>query len=139
MHTPTLAAILMTLAIACTGDAPQTDAAIQQQTARSARVTAARTFTRDCAASHLANWKLRGSAAGGDCRILVVDTSMILEDPIVEAMHYGTGSYELYDGGVLHFSRDRAFRGVAYRDRTGHVWTYGDVTARDAQDLQPCR
>jgi hypothetical protein len=138
MHTPTLAAIALTLMAACT-DRPQTDAAIQQQAARSARVAAARAFTRDCAASHLASWKFRGTAAGGDCRILVVDTSMILEDPIVEAMHYGTGSYELYDGGVLHFSRDRAFRGVAYRDRTRHLWTYGDVTARDTQDLQPCR
>jgi len=136
--TTTLAVIVLTVALSCT-DRPQTDAAIQQESARRARVHAARIFTRDCEASPLANWKLHGSAAGGDCRILLVDTSMILEDSTVEAMHYGTGSYELYAGGVLHFSRERAFRGVAYRDRTGHLWTYGEVSARETQDLQPCR
>jgi hypothetical protein len=111
----------------------------QQPSPREHRIAAAALFTRRCAASRLARWNIRGSAAGADCGILLVDTSMVLDDSLTEAIHYGTGAYAVVDGGVRHFTHDRSFRGVAYRDRTGHVRTYGELTPAEAEDLQPCR
>lgn len=101
-------------------------------------VQAARTFTTDCAASRWAGWNVRGSAAGNDCGILLIETPMILEDAIVESMHYGTGAYDLYKGGINQFSRNRAFRGVAYRDGSGQVWRYGNVSQTEVESLKPC-
>jgi hypothetical protein len=57
---------------------------------------------------------------------------------MVEAMHYGAGAYDIYDGGVQQFLRERAFRGVAYKDGSGRVWTYGAVTQNEAEALVPC-
>lgn len=111
----------------------------QQRAPREEHIVAASQLTGRCAVSRLAKWNIRGTAAGADCNVLIVDTSMVLEDSLVEAIHYGTGAYAVVDGGVRRFTRDRAFRGVAYRDRTGHVWTYGDLTRREAEELQPCR
>ena len=56
-----------------------------------------------------------------------------------EAMHYGTGAYGLYAGGVNQFSRDRTFRGVAYKDGSGQLWFYGNVSRAEAESLRPCR
>jgi hypothetical protein len=111
----------------------------QQPSPRDDRIAAASLLTRRCAASRLAKWNIRGIAAGDDCSVLLVDTSMVLDDSLTEAIHYGTGAYAVVEGGVRHFSRARAFRGVAYRDRTGHLRTYGDLTQREAEELQPCR
>lgn len=111
----------------------------QQPSPRQDRIDAASAFTGRCAVSRLAKWNIRGRAAGADCNVLLIDTSMVLEDSLVEAIHYGTGAYRVVDGGVRHFTRERAFRGVAYRDRTGRVWTYGDLAQREAEELQPCR
>ena len=101
-------------------------------------VTAASLFTQRYAQSRLAAWNVRAAAAGDDCDILLVDTSIVLEDTMVEALHYGAGAYGVYDGGVQRFVRDRAFRGVAYRDSTGRIWTYGNVNAREAERLKRC-
>ena len=57
---------------------------------------------------------------------------------MVEAMHYGAGAYGVVDGGVQRFCRDRSFRGVAYKDSSGRIWTYGNVTAQDAATLPRC-
>jgi hypothetical protein len=111
----------------------------QQLSPREERIAAASQLTGRCAVSRLAKWNIRGAAAGADCRVLLVDTSMVLGDSLVEAIHYGTGAYEVVDGGVRRFTREQAFRGVAYRDRTGHVWTYGDLSQGEAEELSPCR
>jgi len=111
----------------------------QQPSARDQHIAAASLLTKRCAASRLAKWNIRGIAAGNDCSVLLVDTSMVLDDSLTEAIHYGTGAYAVVDGGVWHFSLQRAFRGVAYRDRTGHLRTYGNVTQDEAEELQPCR
>ncbi|HXA18630.1 MAG TPA: hypothetical protein VN380_16670 [Thermoanaerobaculia bacterium] len=111
----------------------------QQPSPRQERIDAASLFTRRYAASPLAKWNIHGIAAGADCSVLLVETSMVLDDSLTEAIHYGTGPYSVVDGGVQHFARARAFRGVAYRDRTGHVRTYGDLMQAEAEDLQPCR
>jgi len=111
----------------------------QQQSPREERKAAASQFTRRCATSRLAKWNIRGLAAGADCSVLLVETSMVLDDSLTEAIHYGTGAYAVIEGGVRHFTRERTFRGVAYRDRTGHVRTYGSLMQGEAEDLQPCR
>lgn len=126
---------VLALAIVHCGDEPHSPA----REAIKEHMTAARVFTSRCAASRLASWKVRADAAGGDCGILLVETPMILEDTIVEAMHYGTGSYELYRGGVNQFSRARSFRGVAYKDGSGEVWFYGNLSRTEAESLRPCR
>ena len=111
----------------------------QQESTRDERIAAASQLTKRCAASRLAKWNIRGIAAGADCSVLLVETSMVLDDSLVEAIHYGTGPYAVVEGGVRQFTRVRAFRGVAYRDRIGRVRTYGDLTHTEAEELRPCR
>ena len=57
---------------------------------------------------------------------------------MVEALHYGAGAYGVYDGGVQRFSRDRAFRGVAYKDSSGRIWTYGNVSVAEVAAMKRC-
>ena len=102
------------------------------------RIAAARVFTQRYASSRLAAWKVRAAAAGRDCDVLLVDTSIIMEDSMVEALHYGGGAYDVGGGGVETFCRARAFRGVAYKDSTERIWTYGDVTPDEVQRLRRC-
>ena len=103
------------------------------------RISAASAFTKVYANSALSQWNVRGTAAGKDCGVLFVSTSIIMEDALVDALHYGAGAYDIYPGGVKSFSRERAFRGVAYRDATEKVWTYGAITPEEAAQLAPCR
>lgn len=98
---------------------------------------AASSLTQRYAQSALAQWHVQGQAAGTDCGVLFVETSVMLEDALVEALHTGTGGYDVYSGGVQQYSRDRAFRGVAYRDRSRRIWRFGDVPSSEA--LTPCR
>jgi hypothetical protein len=101
------------------------------------RIAAAGAFTSLYAPS-LAHWDVRGRAAGTDCSVLFVETAIVMDESIVEALHYGGGHYNTYRGGVDKFSRDRAFRGVAYKDSTGRLWTFGGVTHSEAESLAPC-
>lgn len=106
---------------------------------RSPNMDAATALTRRYAASRFAAWNLHANAAGSDCSVLLVETAVILEDSMVEAIHYGTGSYAVYDGGIQRYYRERSFRGVAYRDRSGHVWTYGAVGPVEAAGMSRCQ
>ncbi len=108
---------------------------------RSARahIDAARNFTDRYSRSRLAAWNIRASAAGADCDILKIEIPIILEDSMVEAIHYGAGSYNVYAGGVQHFSLERTFRAVSYKDASGRVWTYGSLSRNQAEALMPCR
>ncbi|HEV7486972.1 MAG TPA: hypothetical protein VGQ65_14935 [Thermoanaerobaculia bacterium] len=101
-------------------------------------VAAAHVFTDRYAHSRFVRWNVRASARGRDCDVLLVETDMVMEDSMVEAMHYGAGAYGVVDGGVQRFYRDRSFRGVAYKDSSGRIWAYGDVTAQDAATLPRC-
>lgn len=105
---------------------------------KTAHITEATLFTDKYSRSRLAPWHLHAVAAGKDCDVLIVKTSIILDESMVDAMHYGAGAYAVYDGGVQRFSRDRAFRGVAYADSGGRVWTYGNLSAAEATTLKPC-
>lgn len=109
-----------------------------EQSAARDRITAAEVFTRRYDRSRMSAWKIRANAAGPDCSILTVHTTMVLDDSMVEAMHYGTGPYDVYDGGVQRFSATRGFRGVAYEDDSRRIWTYGGITVPQAELLTPC-
>jgi hypothetical protein len=113
--------------------------ACQSNQAADVHVAAADTFTTIYSKSRLSGWKVTARAASTDCSVLLIDASIIMEDSMIEAMHYGSGAYDVYDGGVQRFYRDRGFRGVAYRDSSGALWTYGAVTALEAETLAPCR
>jgi hypothetical protein len=102
------------------------------------QAAAANAFTDRYAHSRFAAWNVRASARGRDCDVLLVETDMVMEDSMVEAMHYGAGAYGVVDGGVQRFYRDRSFRGVAYKDSSGRIWAYGNVTAHDAATLPRC-
>lgn len=105
----------------------------------SVHVTAAHRFTRNYAQSKLARWHVQGSAAGSDCGVLLVQTAIVMDDSMVEALHYGAGAYRVDDRGVYQFYREHSFRGVAYKDPSRKVWTYGDVNADELAALTPCR
>ena len=105
----------------------------------SERITDAGAFTHRYARSRLARWNVRAHAAGADCGVLFVETAIVMEDSMVEALHYGGGSYDVYQGGVQQFWHDRAFRGVAYKDSTGHLWTFGNVSDAETSALAVCR
>lgn len=130
-----LCLLLVFLALACESNRPRV---VQTPSDRDNRIAAAASFTKVYAQSRFSGWNVRGSAAGPDCAILFVQTPVILEDSMIEAMHYGAGVYEIYGGGVEQFTQDKAFRGVAYKDGSDRVWTYGKVTPTDEQSLVPC-
>jgi hypothetical protein len=71
--------------------------------------------------------------------VLFIRTANVLDDTMVEQMHYGSADYAMIPGGVHQFYRERAFRGVAYQDVAERVWTYGAVTGVEGESLQPCR
>lgn len=102
-------------------------------------VVAADRLTEDYAHSPLSKWKIRAQAAGRDCSILFIETPMILEESLIDAIHYGAGAYGVHENGIDAFCRQRSFRGTAYQDRSGRIWTYGDITSSQAAALRRCR
>jgi hypothetical protein len=100
---------------------------------------AAHRLTQRYAQSPMAGWGVRASAAGTDCKVLFIETKIILETSMVDAIHYGVAAYDFLPGGVKQFGRLNAFRGVAYKDATGYRWRYGNVSVSEAQVLKPCR
>lgn len=103
---------------------------------RGARVLAAAELTKLYANSRLKEWEVRATVTGKDCRVLFVQTPVIMEKTMVEAMHYGTSTYSADGRSIDQFSREREFRGVAYRDGSGNVWTFGAVTSEETEP--PC-
>lgn len=131
-----LALLLLSAVVTCESNRIKTP---RKLTADDGRIAAAHAFTRRYAQSRFSGWNIRADAAGADCDVLFVNTSIVLEESMVEALHYGAGTYDIYDGGVQHFSRQQAFRGVAYKDRSARVWTYGAVSAAEAEAMTACR
>ena len=102
-----------------------------------AHVNAAKEFTQRYSRSRLGPWKVRASAAGADCAVLLVHAGIMLDDSTVDALHHGTGAYDVYAGGVEQFSKHRQFRAVAYQDASGRIlWPTG--AHRTADPLAPC-
>jgi hypothetical protein len=131
--------ILLLATIGCDPSQPPAGHTPHSADPDSARhIAAAHDFTDRFAHSRLSRWKVRAGAAGDDCAVLTVDVSIILDESMVEAMHYGAGAYAVYGGGVERFVRDRAFRAVAYKDASGRQWAYG-LAPGEAESLQPCQ
>ncbi len=128
MNARTIVALAL-LALACAGPRP---------TGNAAHTGAAMRFTRQYAHSRLSDWKIRATAAGDRCDVLLIETSIMLEDSMVDALHYGAGEYGVYTGGIQRFSTEHEFRSVVYKDSTAHVWIYGDISAAGAQKLKRC-
>jgi hypothetical protein len=140
MKTMFVTAILLALA-ACSSDVNPRTAVTGTRPAprppRGARVVAAAELTKLYANSTLKEWDVRASVTGADCRVLFVETPVIMEKTMVEAMHYGTSTYSVVAGrSIDQFSREREFRGVAYRDGSGNVWTFGAITNDETEP--PC-
>ncbi len=102
-------------------------------------IAAANVLTRRYEQSRFSSWNVRAHAAGSNCDVLFVRTSNVLDDSMVEAIHYGAAAYDIVTGGVERFSRDHAFRGVAYQDESERVWTYGTLTRAEGELLERCR
>lgn len=113
-------------------------AACHPQPAGNVHVAAASRFTLHYRESNLSAWGIRAQAAGADCDVLVVETAIVLDDSLVEALHYGGGRYDVYGGGVQFFYRQHSFRAVAYKDVAGRFWVYGDLNRPEIGSLAPC-
>ena len=131
-----LGMLLLTAVITCESNRlkPQ-----RRPAASDGRIAAAHAFTRRYAQSRFSGWNIRAEAAGSDCDVLLVNTSIVLEESMIEAMQYGAGTYDIYEGGVQHFYREQTFRGVAYKDGSERVWTYGAVTVAETEGMTACR
>lgn len=105
---------------------------------RGERVQAAQDLTRAYAHSSYEKWHVRAQAAGPLCNVLVIQTSIILEDATIDAMHFGRGSYSIDGDNVQGFYRVKRFRGVIYRDGRNRSWTYGAINAADVEEIEPC-
>lgn len=103
------------------------------------RVTHADAFTARYARSRFSGWKIRAEAAGPACDVLRIRTAILIDEMMVETLHYDGGDYDVYEGGVQHFYKERRFRGVVYEDPSGRTWTYGALKPGEAEQLQPCR
>lgn len=119
--------LITLLALGACGDNP-----------REAHINAASHFTRHYSQSRLGRWNVRASAAGADCSVLLVEASIVMDDFMVDAMHHGTGAYDVYTGGVQQFANERGFRSVAYRDPRHRVWSFGSPVVRDSNPIAPC-
>lgn len=95
-------------------------------------IAAADVFTRDYEKQELA-----ARVAGTDCKVLLIQAEMRLDDVTVESIHYGTAEYSA-NGGVEQFA-ERRFRAVVYRDPSGVVRTYGSITLDEARSMPRCR
>lgn len=102
------------------------------------RVADAARFTDAFARSRRAGWDVRARAVGRDCDVLLIETKVILEDSLIDAIHYGAGENTVMPGGVYRFCRDHEFRAAAYKDRSGRIWAYGGITASEAARMEPC-
>jgi len=108
------------------------------QTSSRGQVDAAERFTRIYASSRFTAWNLKAEAAGADCRVLRIRAAIVLDISMAEAMHYGSGAYDVYTGGVQQFCRDHSFRGAVYTDPTERVFPFETVTQQEAESLTAC-
>jgi hypothetical protein len=124
-----LALSIVFLALACEPKLP---------TPEENRMTAANWLTNRYSQSRLSSWNLHAGAIGNGCSVLLIQTSIDLDDTLVESLHYGAGSYDIYPGGVNGYCRARDFAGVAYRDRSARIWAYGAVAKEEVDALVRC-
>jgi|GEM_PF-561173 len=135
--------VLLTAGTSCgparTAETPAPAATLSKAPSRSdAHILAGKYLTGLYAQSRLAPWKIEARAAGPQCDVLLLHVAVIMEDSMIEAMHFGTGPYDAVAGGLQRFYHLQDFRGVAYQDKSSRIWTYGNVTENEAATLVPC-
>ncbi|MBV9494124.1 MAG: hypothetical protein JOZ54_07755 [Acidobacteria bacterium] len=118
---------------------PQAGIVRVSDSAEARRIRAAADFNARYHDSRFASWRLHADAAGELCNVLVVKTPIVLDVAMVDAVHYGTGDYDLDRGGIQRFYLEQTFRGVAYHDGSDRVWTFGAVKSAELEKLAPCR
>ena len=101
-------------------------------------IAAANDLTGRFSRSRLSSWNIRASASGADCAVLFVEVPIVLDDSMVEAMHYGAGAYAIDGAGVQRFADERSFRAVTYEDKSRRRWAYG-LSRGEAESLAPCQ
>lgn len=143
MRTNFFLAMLVACALltSCTSDTPAATMPhrMAKDGGQSDRVRAAAALTKRYARPPFHEWNVQAEAAGRQCNVLIVRTPVVMESSMVDAMHHGAGEYEVDGSGVQSFYLEEAFRGVAYRDGSDRIWTYGAVTAAEVEELVPCR
>ena len=93
-------------------------------------IAEARTLDKKYQQSVLAPWDIHVWAADADCKVLWVQTSVVMTDEMIDAIHYGGGEYGVTPGGFGRFYREHGFRGVIYKDlqaNDAHTWIVGDL------------
>ena len=139
MHRSFGSALLILVLAACESHTPVSPRPPMVVKNATPHVAAARRLTERYTKSPMAAWNVKADAAGSNCDVLFIETETVLETSLVDAIHYGVAAYDFLPGGVKQFARMHAFRGVAYKDASGYVWTYGNLTVADAQSMKPCR
>jgi len=99
------------------------------------QITAAEELTALYSKSVLVPWGVEAVAAGVDCKVLFVHVAVIMDDRMVEALHYGGGRYSVTPDGLERFYREHGFRGIAYEDDGRRQWVSGDM--RRAEKDEP--
>lgn len=102
------------------------------------RVRSARELTSRYEHSRFVQWHVQAKAAGDLCNVLVIQTPVVMDASMVDAMHGGKGEYDLGES-VQSFYLEAQFRGVVYLDGSRRVWTYGAVKQSEVEELEPCR
>ena len=104
-----------------------------------ARTAAAAWLTKRYATSRFAHWKVRARPAGIRCDVLLIETSVLMENAMAETVQYGAGSAEIYEGGTQRYAVDRNFHGVAIHDGGDAKWFYDIKPEDEEKALTPCR
>ncbi|HKO56966.1 MAG TPA: hypothetical protein VJ276_13910 [Thermoanaerobaculia bacterium] len=134
--------VVCAAAMSCTSDAAPAvpiSHRVTNDRGQTQRVRAAADLTSLYAGSQFESWDVHADAAGALCNVLLIRTPVVMESSMVDAMHRGSGEYEVDGGGVQSFYLEQTFRGVAYTDGSGRVWTYGAVREAEVEELEPCR
>lgn len=112
----------------------------QRPKADPARAAAAAKFTKRYSKSRFAEWHVVAQPAGGDCKTLLIETQVLLDDIRVEAVQFGLNSWEIYEGGALALARDAKFATIVYRDGGDNTWAFAsDGTRLKDRTVTPCR
>jgi len=123
--------VLMFCIAACRNDyaghTQTRNAQLAAPSGRTLRIATAKDLTRLYAASELRDWKLKASAAGPDCGVLIVETPVAMERTMIDAMHHAVGSYRISDTSIDELAHERGFRGVLYKEGSGRLWPHGNV------------
>lgn len=97
---------------------------------RSPEDLAAHAVTRRYAAApHFKRFNIHASAIdakapAGQTTLLVVVAGLRLDDSLVDKLHNGFGSFEVFEGGIMGYAKSHAFGSVMYTDCSRRAWAF---------------